>query len=120
MNPKKTPDDTGTQMQAALALGREARRRGQEAIFPDATMAEQDSRHLLIEGTLDGVFLKVAMPNGETWSYRHPLPDADGRVLLAHIDTAEPQVARIFRPTAEGVHPYLCEATRFGVERRAA
>ncbi len=108
-----------TTLKAALELGREARKRGQEALFPEP-QGNDGGTHLLIEGTLSGCFLEVPMPNGETWRYRHCLPDRDGRTLLIHINTTAPLTAPIFRPTAEGIHPFLCEGTRFGVERKAA
>lgn len=117
--PLPPPDNIGDTLQAAIALGREARRRGQESILPEH--APQDpGRFLLIEGTMNGCFLEVAMPSGEIWRYRHDQPDSDGRVLLIHIDTTAPLTANIFRPSAEGMHPFLCEGIRFGVERKAA
>jgi hypothetical protein len=104
---------------AALALGKEARRRGQEALFPALTTAAQ-GRFLLTEGVMHGLFVDIAMPSGATWHYRHSLPESEGRVLLCHIETAVPLTCGLFQPTAEGIHPYLGEATRFGVDRSVA
>lgn len=112
------PRPESPELEAARALGHEARRRGAEALFPEVFRDDlpESCRHLLIEGKISGCFLDVAMPNGETWRYRHGLDAADGRVLLVHIETSRPCVARIFNPTAEGIHPFAGEALRFGVE----
>jgi len=126
MKPQPTPDPEsgfryvpeGTQMQAAIALGREARKRAQEALFPQADPAAPEP-HLLIEGICSGPFIRAAMPNGEVWLYSHGL-DAEGRTLLMHIDRSAPGFCRLFKPTAEGVHPFVCTALRVGVERQAA
>ena len=119
MIPNTPPPPVGAQMQAAIALGREAHRRGQEAILPEIQATGTPS-HLLIEGQLKGSFVQVAMPDGARWIYHHSLPQNDGATLLLHIDMSSPQIARLFHPTAEGIHPYLGEAIRFGVERKVA
>ena len=77
---------------AALALGKEAHRRGQEAILPAfyepfavhaaaEKISEESpaagimpqsaapSRYLLTEGIIQGLFIHVAMPSGATWRY---------------------------------------------------
>lgn len=119
MKPQTTPA-IGDHMQAALALGKEARKRAQEDFLPAPDPITEDDRHLLIEGTMRGHFLDVTMPTGEVWHYQPGQVFPEGKTLLLHIDLQAPLVARTFRPTAEGIHPCLGDSFRFGVERKVA
>jgi hypothetical protein len=60
------------------------------------------------------------MPHGVTWLFLTTAEVKHRQTVLCFLDARHPRVAAVFRPSAEGLHPYLCTAERFGVERRAA
>ena len=115
INPTSTPTRS-PEFAAAMALAHEATRRGAEPIIP-----EPPASHLLIEAEITGGHLKVMLPNGDAWLYTIPLDESmtSKRTVLASINMDQPSTAEIFRPSAEGIHPHLGTALRYGVERSA-
>lgn len=119
-------DDTmNTHLQAAHALLDECLKNPFTVIFPTEEQVpgpQPVATPLLIEGQLEGHKLAVTMPNGETWLYTLVTDDKVPfkRCLLVCIHHRDPSTAACFRPTGEGIHPFLGVATRYGVERSVA
>ena len=94
-----------------------------EDTAPEAAPTELPTDHpLLVEGIYNDDILSVAMPNGEVWKYTLPLEAQDlfRRVVMVCIHHRDHQFAACFRPSAEGIHPFVGVAARFGVERSQA
>lgn len=85
-----------------------------ESVKHEVHAAADDFEPLLIEGQLEGSIVEVPMPNGETWRFTKPHTFAAPCPVLVclHSKTS----AMVFRPSAEGVHPFLGIARRFGVD----
>lgn len=107
LTPRFGPAPTG-ELVAAIALGNTARRRAAEQA-PDP--------YLLVEATCGDPFLIVLIPGGQVWKYTCADQLAPGRTVLMLIETANPAKARVFRPSADGGHPFIGTASRIGVER---
>jgi hypothetical protein len=93
--------DTGLLMQAKEAVKHEEPAAG-------------EFQPLLIEGRLESSIVEVPMPNGEVWRFAKPHTWAAPCPVLVCLHTEK--TAMVFRPSAEGVHPFLGIARRFGVD----
>jgi len=69
----------------------------------------------LIEGHLEGCVVDVPMPNGETW--RYALAECWAAPCPVLVCVVSPATAHVFRPSAEGVHPFLRTVRRLGVDQ---
>lgn len=126
---RKTPEETAAGRERREALARAGFTYAEDGgtvtapATPAAPEPDPDQNHLLIEGTLAGRELAVGMPSGHTWRYTVNGPgSAGGRwtTVLVYIDMRFPRAAAVFRPSADGLHPFLSTACRFGVERSVA
>lgn len=95
--------DAGLEMQAEEAV-----KRGASGLPPEF-------QPHLIEGHLEGSLVEVPMPTGETW--RYSLPDCCAAPCPVLVCVLSREAAHVFRPSAEGVHPYLRTVRRFGVDQ---
>lgn len=77
---------------------------------------------VLIEGVhTAGRELRITLPDGSVWLYDLPVEDpaaGTARTVLVNLHLSAPTHASVFRPTAEGIHPFLGVATRIGIERK--
>lgn len=85
-----------------------------EVVKHQEKTAADDFEPMLIEGHLEGSIIEVPMPNGETWRYTKPHTFAAPCPVLVCLHSKA--TALVFRPSAEGVHPFLGLARRFGVD----
>ncbi len=83
-------------------------------------LAPQDpNAPMLVEATLEGNIVEIELHDGRH-RYTLALANAALCTVLAFVNPTMPGIATIFRPGAEGFHPFLGTARQFGVERRTA
>lgn len=85
-----------------------------EAAKHETRTVTDEFEPILIEGHLEGCVIDVLMPNGETWRFAKPDTCAAPCPVLVCIHSEK--TAYIHRPSAEGLHPFLGMARRFGVD----